>query len=56
MFFDQQSVETLIEGITALEDWLPHFSPHDAVRNAQRFAPARFDDGMRAVLAEAGIC
>jgi glycosyltransferase involved in cell wall biosynthesis len=56
VFFDQQSVESLIEGVNSLETWLPHFSPHAAVRNAQRFAPERFDDGMRAVLTEAGLC
>ncbi len=55
LFFDQQSVESLIGGVEALEAWLPHFDPAAAIANARRFAPERFDAGIRAILKEEGI-
>jgi hypothetical protein len=34
-----------------MEAWLAQFDPADAVRNAARFAPERFDEGVLAVIA-----
>jgi hypothetical protein len=33
-----------------MEAWLPHFSPADAVREAERFSPERFDEGVLSVI------
>ena len=39
-----------IEGVERLEAWLPSFDPAAAIRQAQNFAPERFDEGiMKAV-------
>lgn len=46
-FFDDQDVESLIDGIAALERWLPDFDPAAAVASARRFAPEHFDEKMR---------
>jgi len=47
LFFQEQTVDCLVDGVQRLEAWLPHFDPLEAVRRAQRFAPARFDEGIR---------
>lgn len=50
ILFDAQTADSLIEGVERLEGWLPSFDPAVAVRQAQRFAPERFDEGiMKAV-------
>lgn len=46
-FFDDQDVESLIDGIAALERWLPDFDPAAAIVSARRFAPEQFDGKMR---------
>ena len=46
-FFDDQDVESLIDGIAELERWLPDFDSAAAVASARRFAPERFDEKMR---------
>ena len=46
-FFDDQDVDSLIDGIAELERWLPDFDPAAAVASARRFAPERFDEKMR---------
>lgn len=51
LFFDQQTPESLITAVESFERWLPHFDPADAVAQAQKFAPERFDEGMIAALA-----
>lgn len=43
LFFREQTVEALIEGVERLEQWLPGFDPGMAVANAARFAPEHFD-------------
>ena len=53
LFFDEQSVDSLIAGVEALEAWLPHFAPSAAVLRAQDFSPERFDEGFRALVAGA---
>lgn len=49
-FFAEQTVESLIDGVRALEEWLPHFDPDAAIAHAQKFAPERFDAGILAAL------
>lgn len=51
LFFEAQTKESLVAAVEAMEAWLPHFNPADAVRNAQRFAPERFDAGVLSVIA-----
>lgn len=46
-FFDDQDVDCLIDGIAALERWLPDFEPAAAVASARRFAPEHFDERIR---------
>jgi len=53
LFFGEQSAEGVAEGLVALERWLPGFDPAAAMANAARFAPERFDEGLRAVIADA---
>lgn len=46
LFFAEQSVASLIDGIRAMEAWLPDFAPQDAIAQAQKFAPQHFDRGI----------
>jgi glycosyltransferase involved in cell wall biosynthesis len=50
LFFREQTVESLIEGVQAMEAWLPDFDPDAAIAQAERFAPERFDEGMANLL------
>lgn len=50
LFFPEQSVDAIISGVEALEQWLPHFDPAAAIANAGRFAPERFDLAFRAAV------
>lgn len=50
LFFHEQTVDSLVEGVERLEAWLPHFDPDVAVLRSQLFAPERFDEGMRAAI------
>jgi hypothetical protein len=54
LFFSEQTVESLIEGVQAMEEWLPDFDPDAAIAHAGMFAPERFDDGIANVLAAHG--
>ena len=49
MFFTEQTPESLNEALDAFEAFLPHFSPDDAVAQAQNFAPEIFDRKLRAL-------
>jgi glycosyltransferase involved in cell wall biosynthesis len=51
LFFKEQSTESLIAGVQAMEAWLGDFNPAEAIHSAARFAPERFDAGVRAVIA-----
>lgn len=51
LFFDEQTVESVIGGVEAMEAWLPGFRPTDAQHHASRFSPERFDAGILAALA-----
>lgn len=50
LFFDEQSVESVVEGVRAMEAWLPSFKPQDAIDQAATFAPERFDAGISKAL------
>jgi len=51
LFFDEQTKESLIAAVERLEAWLPQFDPAAAIRNAERFSPERFDQGVLSVIA-----
>ncbi len=51
LFFAEQTVESLIEGVEAMERFLPGFDPDAAMAHAERFAPERFDRGIRDAIA-----
>lgn len=50
LFFDRQTPAALIEAMDRFEKWLPHFRPEDAVRNAARFSPEVFAEGIVAAI------
>jgi glycosyltransferase involved in cell wall biosynthesis len=50
LFFDEQSVDSLVEGIERLEAWLPNFDPGLAVSRSKLFSPERFDEGILAAI------
>jgi len=50
LFFAEQSVESLIEGIRALEAWLPDFDPAEAMAQARLFSPELFDAGIMNII------
>jgi glycosyltransferase involved in cell wall biosynthesis len=54
LFFEEQTVGSLMEGVRAMEAWLPDFDPEDAIAQARLFAPERFDDGISTLLAANG--
>src|SRR5690606_14895643 len=43
MFFKEQSVASLIEGLSRFERWLPEFDPAATIAHAQAFRPEVFD-------------
>lgn len=47
LYFDEQTVDSLIDGVQRLETWLPHFNQAASIQSAARFAPEVFD---RAIL------
>lgn len=51
LFFAEQTVQSVIDGVRRMEEWLPHFTPAAAVAKAQEFSPERFDAGILAALA-----
>lgn len=53
LFFGEQSVEALVEAVRSFEKWERHFNPQAARTNALRFAPEKFDAGVRATIANA---
>jgi glycosyltransferase involved in cell wall biosynthesis len=46
LFFAEQTADSLIDGVRALEAWLPHFDPARGMAQAATFSPERFDDGI----------
>ena len=53
LFFDEQSVDALVEAVERFEGWLPQFRVQDAVDNAARFAPERFDEAFASAVERA---
>lgn len=53
MFFTEQSAPSLEGGIARFEDWLPHFKHEDAVEQAQKFTPQKFDENFTKLLLNA---
>lgn len=51
LFFHAQTRDSLIDAVEAMEAWLPQFNPADARREAERFSPERFDEGVLSVIA-----
>ena len=54
LFFDEQTLESLIDGVQRLERWLPDFDPKLAVKSVRRFAPGAFDVGILQALSSEG--
>ncbi len=50
-FFEQQTPESVIDGVQRMEAWLPQFDPAQGIRSANRFAPETFDAGIIAATA-----
>lgn len=46
LFFADQTVESLIDGVRRMEQWLPGFKPDDAIAQARRFGPEQFEAGI----------
>ena len=50
LFYDEQTVESVIDGVQRMQAWLPHFDPSAALASAGRFSPARFDANFLAAI------
>lgn len=50
LFFDEQTPESLADGVARFERWLPQFDPRQAVARSNLFAPERFDAAMLAAV------
>lgn len=48
LFFDEQSVDALIDAVERFERWQGDFAPQAALANARRFAPEVFDSRISA--------
>lgn len=55
LFFSEQSADSLVDAVKRFEQWMPHFSPDDAIKNAARFAPEEFDRGLLEAVGQAII-
>ncbi|HEX7761892.1 MAG TPA: glycosyltransferase [Caulobacteraceae bacterium] len=55
LFFDEQTPESLVDGVMRMEAFLPDFEPAASVRRARMFSPERFDRGVRNAVAELGF-
>jgi glycosyltransferase involved in cell wall biosynthesis len=53
LFFGGKSVEELEQALERFEAWLPDFEPAAAVRQAERFRPEVFRDGLMAAIQQA---
>ena len=51
LFFADQTAESIMDGVHAMENWLPDFDPEAAKQHAERFAPEHFDRGLLRVIA-----
>jgi glycosyltransferase involved in cell wall biosynthesis len=55
LFFHEQTVESLIDGVERMEAWLPQYNPAVGVASARRFAPEKFDAGFLEAVAAACV-
>jgi glycosyltransferase involved in cell wall biosynthesis len=46
LFFADQTVDSVIDGVRRMEQWLPGFDPDAAIAQARRFGPEQFDAGI----------
>jgi len=53
LFFNEQSVESLVEAIGRFDEWEKSFDPQKAIANAHRFRGEVFDEGFMAVVRKA---
>jgi glycosyltransferase involved in cell wall biosynthesis len=51
LFFEEQTTDSLIEGVRRMKSWTAEFRPELAVQSVQRFAPGAFDLGILQALA-----
>jgi glycosyltransferase involved in cell wall biosynthesis len=54
LFFEQQTADSLIDGVQRMERWLADFQPQLAIESVQRFAPGAFDAGILQALCSEG--
>lgn len=47
LFFNEQSVESLVVGVNQMEQFLRYFDPSEAISHVKKFAPEVFDARMR---------
>jgi glycosyltransferase involved in cell wall biosynthesis len=46
LFFEEQTADSLIDGVQRMERWLNDFRPGPSIASVQRFAPRNFDVGI----------
>jgi glycosyltransferase involved in cell wall biosynthesis len=51
VFFDRQEPDDLIAAMDEMESFLRHFDPHEAISQAERFAPELFDERITRLVA-----
>ena len=55
LFFDEQTPESLLDGVERLESWLPSFKPASAVAQAKRFSGQAFDKAYLAAVRQFAV-
>jgi glycosyltransferase involved in cell wall biosynthesis len=55
LYFDEQSVEALVDGVQRMEAWLPSFDRAASIQTVQRFAPENFDRGILDLVAQTQV-
>lgn len=50
LFFGEQEVESLLDGVEAMEAWLRHFDPSESIARAKRFSPEIFDEKIKSLV------
>jgi glycosyltransferase involved in cell wall biosynthesis len=55
LYFDEQSVEALVDGVQRMEAWLPSFDRAASIQTVRRFAPENFDRGILDLVAQTQV-
>ena len=55
IFFNEPTVESLIEVLCVFDEWIIYFNPAIAVQHAQAFSPEQFDVSFKALLSYYGF-